>query len=118
MVENQLYELAAQINDAFYNDEDFRNNIKGQLNEVFINQNHFGWEYKEWLELNLFTELKKLHEMRNWTIMGNRALETMYKTDYIHCMACLIANYPEIYHEWDKIPKDGMRKAIEGDEEE
>ena len=36
MVENQLYELAAQINDAFYNDEDFRNDIKGQFNSKIL----------------------------------------------------------------------------------
>ena len=58
-----IYELAAQINDAFLNDEDFRKSVKDQLNDLFINQNHFGWSYEEWLELNLFCELKKSHEM-------------------------------------------------------
>ena len=45
-------------------------------------------------------------------------MATMYEIDYIHCMAWLRTHYSEVYFEWDKVPKDGLRKAIEGDEEE
>ena len=118
MSDIELYELGCQISDAFYNDEDYRNDIKGIVNEMFVNHNDFEWEYEEWLVLNMFTELKKVYEMKNLLTRRNKTMATMYEIDYNHCMVWLLTNYSEVYFEWDKVPKDGMRKAIEGDEEE